>query len=372
MDAAARNVSLPTLYRLAYVALLSPIKPRCSMRVNASGYDIVCVSTSMVGKLNPVPCISPATSDGNASGDACGEKPPFLSCSARYRHSFNSCSVEPPSMEPIKTPSGRIVKPTNGRSWAFKKEKFEELVKDNRIWFGPKGNNIPSTKRFLSEVKNSFTPKTIWKYDEVGHNQDVNRELSKFYNMEEFTTPKPEKLLKRILTISSNESDWVLDAFAGSGTTAAVALKMKRKFIICEQMNYGKKIIIDRLKKVIEGEQGGISKDSKWKGGGGFCSYELKKLNIELIEKINKVNNTISLNQIIKDIQNHDYLSIQKDLDSLILSIKETNEYDLEFAKKALIEILDKSQLYLPYSEIEDAKHQINKSDVEINNLFYK
>ena len=190
--------------------------------------------------------------------------------------------------------------------------------------------------------------------------------------MEEFTTPKPEKLLKRILTISSNESDWVLDAFAGSGTTAAVALKMKRKFIICEQMNYGKKIIIDRLKKVIEGEQGGISKDSKWKGGGGFCSYELKKLNIELIEKINKVNNTISLNQIIKDIQNHDYLSIQKDLDSLILSIKETNEYDLEFAKKALIEILDKSQLYLPYSEIEDAKHQINKSDVEINNLFYK
>ena len=70
----------------------------------------------------------------------------------------------------------------------------------------------------------------------------------------------------------------MLDAFAGSGTTTAVALKMKRKFIICEQMNYGKKIIIDRLKKVIEGEQGGISKDSKWKGGGGFCSYELKNL----------------------------------------------------------------------------------------------
>ena len=273
---------------------------------------------------------------------------------------------------PIETPSGRIVKPTNGRSWVVKKEKFEELVKDNRIWFGPEGKNIPSTKRFLSEVKNSFTPKTIWKYDEVGHNQDANRELSKFYNMEEFTTPKPEKLLKRILTISSNESDWVLDAFAGSGTTAAVALKMKRKFIICEQMNYGKKIIIERLKKVIEGEEGGISIDLKWKGGGSFCSYDLKKLNIKLIEKINKVDNTISLKQIIKDIQNHDYLSIQKDLDSLILSIKETNDNDLEFAKKALIEILDKSQLYLPYSEIEDAKHQINKSDVEINNLFYK
>ena len=141
---------------------------------------------------------------------------------------------------PIKTPSGRLLNQQMVEAGLLK-EKFEELVKDNRIWFGPKGNNIPSTKRFLSEVKNSFTPKTIWKYDEVGHNQDANRELSKFYNMEEFTTPKPEKLLKRILTISSNESDWVLDAFAGSGTTAAVALKMKRKFIICEQMNYGKK-----------------------------------------------------------------------------------------------------------------------------------
>lgn len=273
---------------------------------------------------------------------------------------------------PIETPSGRIVKPTNGRSWVVKKEKFEELVKDNRIWFGPKGKNIPSTKRFLSEVKNSFTPKTIWTYQEVGHNQDANRELSKFYDMEEFTTPKPEKLLKRILDISTNETDWVLDAFAGSGTTAAVALKMKRKFIICEQMNYGKKIIVKRLSSVLDGEEGGISKDVKWSGGGGFCIYDLKKLNIEIIEKIKIITKTSDLRIIINDLQNHDYLSIHKDLSSLLLSIKDTKDSDIEFAKMALIEVLDKSQLYLSYSEIEDTKHKIDKSDIEINNSFYR
>ncbi len=273
---------------------------------------------------------------------------------------------------PITTPSGRIVNPPKGRCWRVKEKPFKQLLKENKIWFGEDGNNVPSIKRFLSEVKDSITPKTIWSYQEVGHNQDANRELSKFYDMQEFTTPKPEKLLKRILDISSNESDWVLDAFAGSGTTAAVALKMRRKFIICEQMNYGKKIIINRLKKVVEGEGGGISKDTGWKGGGGFCSYDLKKLNIEIIEKIKNITKTSSLKIIINDLQNHDYLSIHKDLDSLLLSIRETNENDLKFAKKALIEILDKSQVYLSYSEIEDTKHQINKSDIELNKSFYK
>ena len=190
--------------------------------------------------------------------------------------------------------------------------------------------------------------------------------------MEEFTTPKPEKLLKRILDISTNETDWVLDAFAGSGTTAAVALKMKRKFIICEQMNYGKKIIVKRLSSVLDGEEGGISKDVKWSGGGGFCIYDLKKLNIEIIEKIKIITRTSDLRIIINDLQNHDYLSIHKDLSSLLLSIKDTKDSDIEFAKMALIEVLDKSQLYLSYSEIEDTKHKIDKSDIEINNSFYR
>jgi len=273
---------------------------------------------------------------------------------------------------PIKTPSGRIVNPPKGRCWRVKEEPFKELVKENKIWFGEDGNNVPSIKRFLSEVKDSITPKTIWTYQEVGHNQDANRELSKFYDMEEFTTPKPEKLLKRILDISTNENDWVLDAFAGSGTTAAVALKMKRKFLICEQMNYGKKIIVKRLSDVVKGEKGGISTNLDWQGGGGFCTYDLKKLNIEIIEKIKNIKNITDLEVIINDLQNYDYLSIHKDLDSLLLSIKNTKDDEIEFAKTALIEVLDKSQLYLSYSEIEDTKHQINKSDIKINNYFYK
>jgi adenine-specific DNA-methyltransferase len=272
----------------------------------------------------------------------------------------------------ITTPSGREVNPPQGVCWRVKKEKFDELVKDNRIWFGKDGTNVPSLKRFLSEIKDTITPMTIWSYSDVGHNQDANRELSKFYNLEEFKTPKPEKLLKRILDISSNESDIVLDAFAGSGTTAAVALKMNRKFIVCEQMDYGEDIICKRLNEVIKGENGGISKEIDWKGGGGFVSYELKKLNLELIEKIKQTNSIDELKMITKEIMNHDYLSIQKDIKNIFSEISKSSKDEIDNAKEALKETLDKSQLYLSFSEIRDKKNNISNEDLELNELFYQ
>lgn len=273
---------------------------------------------------------------------------------------------------PIINPSGRKIHPPKGRCWRTSKKRFEELLKDNRIWFGKDGTNVPSLKRFLSEVKDTITPMTIWSYDEVGHNQDAIRELSEFYDLEEFKTPKPEKLLKRILDISSNESDLILDPFAGSGTTAAVALKMKRKFIVCEQMNYGKDIIRNRLSKVIKGEERGISEEVDWKGGGGFCSYELKKLNFELIEKIKQINTIDKLKIITKEIMNHDYLSIHKDIKNIFTEISKSSKDEINNSKKALMEILDKSQLYLSFSEIRDKKHNISNEDIELNELFYQ
>ena len=177
---------------------------------------------------------------------------------------------------PITLPSGRVVTPPESRAWVSNKERFEELVADNRIWFGKDGNNVPAVKKFLSEVKQGMTAMTIWKFTEVGHNQDAKKEVKQFNSESVFATPKPERLIERILTLGSNEGDIVLDSFLGSGTTAAVAQKMGRRYIGIELGNHAYTHCYPRLKKVIDGtDQGGISKAQNWKGGGGFRFYEL-------------------------------------------------------------------------------------------------
>ncbi|WP_375673438.1 site-specific DNA-methyltransferase [Bartonella sp. TS82HLJMH] len=176
----------------------------------------------------------------------------------------------------IITPSGRKVMPPNGRSWAMNEKKFFELLKDNRIWFGPTGSNVPSLKRFLSEVKNGTVSMTIWPYTEVGHNQDAKKEVKVFNSDNVFTTPKPERLMERIIQLATNPGDLILDSFAGSGTTGSVAHKMGRKWIMIELGEHCHTHIIPRLKQVIDGtDQGGISKSVNWQGGGGFRYYRL-------------------------------------------------------------------------------------------------
>ncbi len=180
----------------------------------------------------------------------------------------------------ITLPSGRVVVPSKSRSWGFSQKRFLELVADNRIWFGEDGDTMPRLKRFLSEVKNGVVPKTIWLRNEVGDNSEGKKEIKKFVseNTKVFTTPKPERLLERIIHIATNEGDWVLDAFLGSGTTCAVAHKMKRKWIGIELGNQIEEICIPRLKAVIDGtDKNGVSKSSKWKKGGSFSYYSIKK-----------------------------------------------------------------------------------------------
>ena len=197
----------------------------------------------------------------------------------RGRWKAGDCSVKTYSASadyPITTPSGRVVNPPAGYCWRFSKEKFAELIADNRIWFGEDGNNVPAVKRFLTEVKAGATAMTIWKYTEVGHNQDAKKEVKQFNSESVFATPKPERLIERVLTLGSNEGDIVLDSFLGSGTTAAVAQKMGRRYIGVEMGNHAYTHCAVRLKKVIDGtDQGGISKAQNWKGGGGFRFYEL-------------------------------------------------------------------------------------------------
>lgn len=176
----------------------------------------------------------------------------------------------------ITTPGGAKYYPTQGRSWGVSKENFQELVNDNRIWFGESGNNMPRLKRFLSDVKDGATALTIWTHQEVGHNQDAKKEVKAFNDQDVFDTPKPEKLIERVLTLGSNDGDIVLDSFLGSGTTAAVAHKMGRKWIGIELGDHCYTHCEPRLQKVVDGtDQGGISKAVNWQGGGGYKFYEL-------------------------------------------------------------------------------------------------
>ncbi len=176
---------------------------------------------------------------------------------------------------PIETPSGKVVYPPKGSCWQTSKENYLKKLADNRIWFGPKGDSKPQLKQFLSEVKQGSVAKSIWNYEEAGHNQVSRSEIIKLFGDYRFATPKPEKLMKRIIELASNENDYVLDFFLGSGTTTAVAHKMKRKFIGVEQMDYIEDVSVARMKMVLEGEQGGVSKILGWNGGGAFIYMEL-------------------------------------------------------------------------------------------------
>ncbi|WP_375667941.1 MULTISPECIES: site-specific DNA-methyltransferase [unclassified Bartonella] len=184
--------------------------------------------------------------------------------------------VTPKDIYEIITPTGRKVMPPAGASWRVSKKKFAELLEDNRIWFGTDNGGVPRIKRFVSEVKQGITSMTIWPYTEVGHNQDAKKEVKVFNSDNVFTTPKPERLMERIIQLATNPGDLVLDSFAGSGTTGAVAHKMGRKWIMIELGEHCHTHIIPRLKQVIDGtDQGGISRSVNWQGGGGFRYYRL-------------------------------------------------------------------------------------------------
>lgn len=137
--------------------------------------------------------------------------------------------VVPSKVYEIITPSGRVCLPPKGRCWLYTKERYEEMVADNRIWFGENGDNVPAPKRFLSEVKQGLTPMTIWKYTDVGHTQDSMRELRDLFDGEKvFDYSKPVKLMKQIVRLytNSNENDIILDFFSGSASTAHAVLEL--------------------------------------------------------------------------------------------------------------------------------------------------
>lgn len=177
---------------------------------------------------------------------------------------------------PITCPSGREISgPPPGTYWRVSKKRLLQLDEDNRIWWGKDGSNVPAIKRFLSEVKQGVVPQTWWHYDEVGHTQDAKKEVVALFGSDVFSTPKPERLLERVVFIATKPGDLILDSFLGSGTTAAVAHKMNRRWIGVEMGDQAETHCAARLRKVIDGEQGGVSKEVSWQGGGGFRFCQL-------------------------------------------------------------------------------------------------
>ncbi|MBC3935631.1 site-specific DNA-methyltransferase [Undibacterium sp. CY7W] len=178
-----------------------------------------------------------------------------------------------------------IINPNNGavisntkKAWKYDPNTHRRHVEENRIWWGRDGKNtVPALKLFLSEVRDGMTPHNWWPHEEVGHTDEAKKEMIGLYGPRDvFDTPKPERLIKRILEISTNPGDLVLDSFAGSGTTGAVAHKMGRRWIMVELGEHCHTHVIPRLKRVVDGEdKGGITESVNWQGGGGFRYYKL-------------------------------------------------------------------------------------------------
>lgn len=274
-------------------------------------------------------------------------------------------------------------------AWRWSKEKT--IKEHNRIeWIKSKKGWSPYY-RIYSEDNSIRPPETIWLHDEVGSNRNSKAEVNALFPASEsFNTPKPEKLLKRIISLATNPGEIVLDFFMGSGTTAAVAHKMGRQYIGIEQMDYIESITLKRLEKVIgkmgnaDGklfdelayDEGGISKAVNWRGGGEFVYCELLQYNQVFMERIQAAQSSAELMTVWRAMAEHSFLkwyvnpSVPQD------ALKDFEDLGqgpdgLSKQKRLLAELLDKNQLYVNLSEIDDQQFQVSAEDKALNRAFY-
>lgn len=173
----------------------------------------------------------------------------------------------------IIAPNGKVHNPPPGRCWIYNKERMLSEIKSGNIWFGKDGNGVPRVKKFVSESINGIVPETLWLSSFVGTNKDAKTHLRKLkiYDKKLFDTPKPETLIGQIIEIASNPGEITMDVFLGSGTTVSAAHKLGRCYIGIEKETITCNYIVERMKQVVSGEEGGISKKNGWHGGGDFC-----------------------------------------------------------------------------------------------------
>lgn len=282
----------------------------------------------------------------------------------------------------IRTPSGKVISPPRN-GWRWSEERMKEMIFRKEIIFLDNETRI-LRKTYLADQK-GLAPSSIWDdYEETGHNRQAKYELRKLFpelpTTELFKTPKPERLVKRILDIATDKNDLVLDFFLGSATTSAVALKMGRTFIGIEQMDYINDVSVARIQRVIEGENGGISSFVNWQGGGSFVYAELMELNAYFVHEIQKAQSTEELEKLFSVMKTEAHLNYQVALENVLSAEYEMDgifrkvafsELGLHEQKQLLIEILDKNQLYVNVSDMDDSDLNISESDKAFTRSFY-
>lgn len=292
----------------------------------------------------------------------------------RYSDSLNY-GIELPNGD-LLYPNGRNHFENDGWTWKWNKEKVKWGLKNGFCEFTKKGDSYNIKYKVYLKVDNKgnqIEKSAPYKNLIKGIlNTHATSELNKLFGRKLFDTPKPEKLLQTLITIGSNESDIVLDFFMGSATTQAVAMKMNRRFIGIEQMDYINTISVPRLQKVMEGEQGGISKDVDWQGGGSFVYAELMEKSKGYLDSVLQAENTDSLKQIYQLMLENVDLDFRADLEQVQEMLNDT--ISLEDKKRLLVKVIDKNQLYYNYSEIDDAnvRELISDNDYAFNQSFYK
>ncbi|GAA7325063.1 hypothetical protein HpCK61_07980 [Helicobacter pylori] len=263
--------------------------------------------------------------------------------------------------------NGKTWSPPSGTFWRYSIGTLKDMEQNNRIVFNGKN---PMAKRYLSEVAEGRKSSTFWDGSEVGYNLNGDAEIKQLFNGNKvFNNPKPEALISRILEVSTNENDLVLDFFAGSGTTCAVAHKMKRRYIGIEQMDYIETITKERLKKVIEGEQGGISKKCDFKGGGSFVYAELKGVNLEIKKQILNAKSKSECLKIFNTLNERFLKRADCKIDGI--HSEEFQNLDLNEQKRIYCALLDSNEDYLNLGDIDEDTWGIDGITKKYNEIFY-
>lgn len=267
----------------------------------------------------------------------------------------------------IKTPNGNIL---NG-PWRISKDEMQDLIKNEKIYWPSNEMQTPQSKIYLKDVDGKVV-NDFWD-TEMGTNQRGANELEALFGKRIFSFPKPEKLLQNVISMATKTGDVVLDFFMGSATTQAVAMKMHRQFIGIEQMDYINTVSVPRLQKVISGEQGGISKEVNWQGGGSFIYAELMEKNQIYLKDIQNSQDMDELMSVYSLMKQNGDIDFRVDLDKFEASLKAGELPTLDGRKKELIKIIDKNQLYYNYSDIDDGdvRNLISDTDYKFNKSFY-
>lgn len=270
------------------------------------------------------------------------------------------------------------------RSWAVSKSTFKDWYQKGGIGFPDDYEFMKGDKPFRRIFKDEDIKKDNLAYVSSDtlikelfinllnktKNKVGNDEISDLFSRDEFSYAKPEKLIETILNVTTSEGDIILDFFMGSGTTQAVAHKMNRQYIGIEQMDYIETVSVERLKKVIEGEQGGISKDVDWQGGGSFVYCELKNDAQDFLNKIETSSTSEQMIELLEQIKKSSFLSYR--VEAKKLHKEEFSRLSLADQKQLLIELIDQNNLYVNYSAIDDVDNNVTEKEKELNREFYE